>query len=112
MKLTEFEGKELFRKYTIPVPEGALVGKPTSKVKLKPPFVLKAQVLSGERKKGGGIIFVGSINETKAGIRKLLGSKINGEKVEKVLVEEKISPLKEYYFGRSTLASEISIRRF
>ncbi len=101
MKLNEFEGKRLFQKYTIPVPRGVLVGKPTQRVGLKLPLALKAQVLSGERRKGGGILFVDSVKDTKAGLKKLFGSKINGEKVEKVLVEEKISPLKEYYFGFS-----------
>jgi len=101
VKLNEFEGKRLFRKYTILVPEGVLVGKPTSKIKLKPPFVLKAQVLSGGRKKGGGIIFAKNSREISAGLKKLFSSKINGEKIEKILVEEQISPLKEYYFGFS-----------
>lgn len=101
MKLNEFEGKELFRKYGIPVPKGVVVTKPTQKISLKPPVVLKAQVLSGERYKGGGIIFAGFINETRAEIKRLLGSKVAGEKVTKVLVEEKINPRKEYYFGFS-----------
>ncbi|MEX2033284.1 MAG: ATP-grasp domain-containing protein [Candidatus Colwellbacteria bacterium] len=101
MKLDEFEGKRLFQKYGIPVPRGVLVQRPTQRINLKLPLALKALVLSGERKKGGGIIFAGSINGTRAGLRKLLNSKINGEKVEKVLVEERISPLKEYYFGFS-----------
>ncbi|MDP3991859.1 MAG: ATP citrate lyase citrate-binding domain-containing protein [Candidatus Colwellbacteria bacterium] len=101
MKLNEFEGKELFQKYEIPVPGGVLVQKPTQKLTIKLPVALKAQVLSGERKKGGGIIFAKNARELKAGLKKLFTSKINGEKVEKVLVEEKISPLKEYYFGFS-----------
>jgi len=101
VKLTEFEGKELFRKYTIPVPKGVLVQKPTQKLTIKLPLVLKAQVFSGERKKGGGIIFAKTVKEIKAGLKKLFNSKINGERVSKVLVEEKISPLKEYYFGFS-----------
>lgn len=101
MKLNEFEGKRLFEKYLIPVPKGVIVGKPTQRVGLKLPVALKAQVLSGERKKGGGIIFAKNSREMKAGLKKLFSSKINGEKVEKVLVEEKISPLKEYYFGFS-----------
>lgn len=101
MKLYEFDGKELFRKYGIPVPKSVLVVKPSQRIALKPPIVLKAQVLSGERYRSGGIIFAGPINKTKAGIRRLLGSKIAGEKVEKVLVEERIDHLREYYFGFS-----------
>lgn len=101
MKLNEFEGKRLFQKYTIPVPKGVLVGRPTEGVSLKLPVALKAQVLSGERKKRGGIIFAKNSREMKAGLKKLFNSKINGEKIEKVLVEEKISPLREYYFGFS-----------
>lgn len=101
MKLDEFEGKRLFLKYLIPTPKGVLVQKPTQRIALKLPLALKAQVLSGERRKGGGIIFAKNSRELKAGLKKLFSSKINGEKVEKVLVEEKISPLKEYYFGFS-----------
>lgn len=101
VKLTEFEGKELFRKYLIPVPKGILIERENQRIDIKPPVVLKAQVLSGERYKGGGIIFAAFINESRDGLKKLFNLKINGEKVEKVLVEEKISPLKEYYFGFS-----------
>ena len=101
MKLNEFEGKRLFRKYGIPTPKGVLVTRPNQRITLKPPLAVKAQVLSGERYKGGGVIFAGSINGTSAGLKKLFNSKINGERVEKVLVEERISPLKEYYFGFS-----------
>ena len=101
VKLNEFEGKELFRKYSVLVPEGVLASKPTQKINIKPPVALKAQVLSGERKKGGGIIFAKNARELKVGLKKLFGTTINGEKVEKVLVEARISPLKEYYFGFS-----------
>ena len=101
MKLDEFEGKRLFEKYLIPVPRGILIERENQRIGMKSPVALKALVLSGERKKGGGILFVDSVKDTKAGLKKLFNSRINGEKVEKVLVEERISPLKEYYFGFS-----------
>ncbi len=95
MKLREYEGKELFRKYGIEPPKGELINSTSSAV-LKGPVVLKAQVLSGDRKKHGGIIIT---KESDIGnnIAKLLGREINGEVVEKILVEELIDIAAEYY---------------
>lgn len=92
MILFEFEGKELLKKYGINIPSSQLISSTSEKVKIKAPFVVKAQVLSGKRKEAGGI------GDKVEGI---LGKVINKEKVEKVLIEEKIDFLKEYYFSIS-----------
>ncbi|MBI2334984.1 hypothetical protein HYU96_04270 [Candidatus Daviesbacteria bacterium] len=92
MLLYEFEGKKLFKSCGIAVPKSQLLESESQRVKVKPPFVAKAQVLSGNRAKGGGIVF----DQTN-----LFGKQINGEKVERVLVEEAIDYEKEYYLSFS-----------
>lgn len=101
MILYEFEGKELLKKAGIAVPESQIVVSPDENINLKFPVVLKAQVLSGKRADVGGILFAENEEEYKAQIGKLLGSEINKEKVEKVLVEEKADIDKEYYVSIS-----------
>ncbi len=95
MKLREYEGKALFQKYGIPIPKGELFSLGEAKA-IKGPAVLKAQVLSGDRKKHGGII-IAKEGEMESEIAKLFGKEISGEKVEKILVEEVIDIDKEYY---------------
>ena len=99
MKLYEYQGKELFSKYSILVPKGNLLNLGETGT-LKGHAVLKAQVLSGDRKKHGGIIIVknGDIGNK---VAKLLGSEINGEAVDNVLVEELINVQDEYYMSLS-----------
>lgn len=59
VKLFEYMGKELFRRYDIPVPAGEVVDNAAAAAaavaKLSPAAVLKAQVLSGKRGKAGGL---------------------------------------------------------
>lgn len=95
MKLREFEGKELFRKYGIETSKGELLSLGEVKA-LKGPAVLKAQVLSGDRKKHGGIVIVSGA-DLAGKIADLFGKEINGEIVEKILVEELVDIDKEYY---------------
>ena len=98
MKLREYEGKILFKKYDIDLPKSELVEESgTREISLNFPVVLKAQVLSGDRKKHGGIVFVDDRNNLAKELDKLFSRKINGEKVEKILVEEKIEIADEYY---------------
>ncbi len=92
MILFEFEGKELLKKFGIPVPKSQLIDSPNKKVSIKPPFIVKAQVLSGKRKDAGGI---------GQSVKEILHKNVSKEKVEKVLVEEKIDYKKEYYVSIS-----------
>lgn len=99
MKLTEFEGKKLFRKYGIGTPKGVLVkktGKTGSDPAIALPAMVKAQVRSGDRKKAGGIFFANDKRSLAKGIKELLGSRVNGEAVKEVLVEEYVPAAKEY----------------
>ncbi|MEM2117569.1 MAG: ADP-forming succinate--CoA ligase subunit beta [Candidatus Bathyarchaeia archaeon] len=106
MKLFEYEAKNILAKYGIPTPQGGLATDKTQAreilSKLKPPFVVKAQVLVAGRGKAGGILFADSISEAEKSVEKLLGMQIKGIPVRSVWIEEKIQVKKELYFGITT----------
>ncbi len=103
MKLYEYEGKEISREYGVPVPRGIVVSTPKEARKaaetLGGEVVLKAQVLVGRRGLAGGVKIASNPDEAYSIAEKLLGSAIRGERVEKLLVEEKICFEKEYYLS-------------
>jgi succinyl-CoA synthetase beta subunit len=103
MRLYEFEGKFLFRKFGIPVPEGTLASDPDAvydiAAKLNGPVVLKSQVLTGGRGKAGGIQIAQTPDEAKTIAARLFGLKINSYPVERLLVEPKLDIVAEYYLG-------------
>lgn len=99
MILFEFEGKSLLSKYGIDVPANQLVKSPSEKVSLKTPLVVKAQVLSGKRKAAGGIVMVENNEEIVSVVSMMLEMIVNKEKVQNVLMEEKIEFTKEYYLS-------------
>lgn len=105
MLLYEFEGKQLFKNCWINVPESELVEEDSigrfAPSRMTFPLVLKAQVLSGNRAKGGGIIKVDSAQGTVDSLKQLFGKEVNGEKVEKILIEEMVEIEKEYYLSFS-----------
>lgn len=101
MKLYEFEGADLLEKYQIPVPKRQLVASFEDKVIISFPLVVKAQVLFCDRKKAGGILFADKKSDLEKALKNLLDKSILGEKVGKVLVEEKIEKVAEYYISFS-----------
>ncbi|MBI3335764.1 MAG: hypothetical protein HY001_04690 [Candidatus Portnoybacteria bacterium] len=101
MKLTEAEGEKLFSRYGIAIPKGTIVGNIKKNILIAPPCVIKAQVLSGNRRKEGGIFFARDKNMLEKSIAKLLEKTMNGELIKEVLIEEKITAIKEYYIGIS-----------
>ncbi len=101
MILYEFEGKELLKKAGVNVPKSQLVDSPKQKITLTPPLVLKAQVLSGKRAKAGGVVKVNQGDDLETSLGMLFKREINGEKVEQVLIEEKVSFNSEYYLSIS-----------
>src|SRR3990167_2770033 len=101
MLLYEFEGKKLFKNCGIQIPKSQLLESKSQRVKVKPPLVLKAQVLSGYRAGAGGIIKIAEIKDLRLKIKELFKKTINNEKVERVLVEEAIEYEKEYYLSFS-----------
>jgi succinyl-CoA synthetase beta subunit len=103
LDLFEYEAKQEFSKHNISIPKGALIAKSTQTAqaiaKLKPPYMVKAQVLVGGRGKAGGIISATSEKEAEEAAVKLLGVRIRGLLVKQVLIEEKLSIRKELYLG-------------
>jgi succinyl-CoA synthetase beta subunit len=99
MKLYEYQGKELFSKYNISVPNGKLVKDESDFSDLKFPAVLKAQVPIGGRGKAGGIKSIDNVNDAKEKLSKILGMDIRGYTVKKVLAEEKVDIKNELYLS-------------
>ncbi|MCK4497798.1 ADP-forming succinate--CoA ligase subunit beta [Candidatus Bathyarchaeota archaeon] len=103
MKLFEFEAKKILAEHGIPTPRGALASSPAEALKksltLKPPFVVKAQVLVAGRGKAGGIQFATTVEQLSQISGKILEMEIKGLKVERVLIEEKARTKSELYFG-------------
>ncbi len=90
-------GKQIFRSYGIPVPDSYLVERQEDVKKYENPVVVKSQILLGGRGKSGGIKFAKSQSELDDSVRELLGSKIRGLSVTKVLIEQMIHIKKEMY---------------
>lgn len=101
MKLYEHQGKALFLKYGISIPKSKLLSSSKTKFSFKPPLVLKAQVLSGDRKQAGGILFVSRQNQLVPSLKKLFGHSIGSENIQAILAEERISAAHEYYMSIS-----------
>ena len=103
MDLYEFQGKELFRRYGIPVSEGRVVTSSTdaraTAEELGGPVVVKAQVLTGGRGKAGGIKLAATPEEAEARADEILGMDIRGHTVRKVLVERASDIEREYYLS-------------
>ena len=103
MKLYEFEGKSLFRKAGIPIPDGDVAARaPEAKTvadRIGYPVVVKSQILSGGRGKAGGIQFADTESELLDVVDRLLHTKIADEEIEKLLIEQKIDSSREFYAG-------------
>ncbi len=102
MKLKEYEGKAIFKKYNIPIPNGVVISnlnKLKDKLKKLPmDLVVKSQILVAGRKKAGGIIFVDK-NNVEEVASSLLYKKIKGMTVKELLIEEKLDIEKEFYIS-------------
>ncbi|QGY45279.1 ADP-forming succinate--CoA ligase subunit beta [Maribellus comscasis] len=103
MKIHEYQARNLFRKYGIPVPDGVVchsVEEVLEKVpnddKLR---VVKAQVHVGGRGKAGGVKLAKSKEEAVEKAKQILGMDIKGLTVEKVLVADAVDIEKEFYVG-------------
>lgn len=99
MRLYEYEGKQLFKRYNIPTPNSIVVGDFSELDKVVYPAVLKGQVFIGRRGKAGAIQFANSKKEAETKIKELLGRVIHGYEVTKVLVEEKVEIDREFYLS-------------
>lgn len=104
MKIHEYQAKELFAAYDIPVKKQILCHTADEAVdaysRLNVPLVvLKAQVLAGGRGKAGGIKLADSPEKVKANAEAILGIKIKDIPVDRILVTEAADIKKEYYMS-------------
>ncbi len=111
MKIHEYQAKELFKKYNIPIPEGSVAFSvaeaQTVAEKLGGyPVVVKAQIHAGGRGKGGGVKLAGSREEVAVIAGQILGMNLithqtgpEGRLVKKVLVEQGLNIKKELYLS-------------
>nr|WP_062337040.1 ADP-forming succinate--CoA ligase subunit beta [Herbidospora sakaeratensis] len=101
MDLFEHQAKELFARYGVPVPEGAVAATPEEAraiaAELAGPVVVKAQVKTGGRGKAGGIKPAPGPAAAEDAARTILGMDIKGHLTRRVLVEVANVPAEEYY---------------
>jgi succinyl-CoA synthetase beta subunit len=103
MKLHEYQSKRLFAKYGVPIPRGR-VAATASEAKLIAEelggrVVVKSQVLVGGRGKTGGIRLAHDAEEAEDLATQIMGMKIKGLPVRKVLIDEAANIRTEIYLG-------------
>lgn len=103
MKLHEYQSKQIFSKYGVPIPKGR-VAATASEVRaiaaeLGGRVVVKSQVLVGGRGKAGGIRLAKDPHEAEEVATQILAMEIKGLPVRKVLIDEAASIEKEIYLG-------------
>lgn len=102
MRLYESEVREFMGLYNIKMAVGDIAYTPEKAREIAEDLrsvVIKADVLSKGRKEAGGILFADSPSEVEYAASKILNMEINGEKVRRVLVVEKIPIKKELYYA-------------
>src|SRR5712691_5386543 len=103
MDLLEYQGKELFKRFGIPVSEGRLAttaaAARSAAEELRGPVVVKAQVLTGGRGKAGGVKLAGDPQDAEQKAKDIIGLDINGHIVEKLWIERASDIAKEYYLS-------------
>src|SRR3982751_2590751 len=114
MKIHEYQGKEILRKFGVTVPRGIPCMTVEEAVKAAetlggPVWVVKAQIHAGGRSKGGGVKLARSLDEVKQLAGQILGMQLkthqtgpDGQKVRRLLVEEGADIKKEYYVAAVT----------
>ena len=110
MKIHEYQAKELFKKYGVPVPRGEAADTAEKALaaaeRLGYPCVIKAQVHAGGRGKAGGIKLARNRSEAEKNIAQILGMTLvshqtgpEGKLVRKLLVEQGLNISKEFYLA-------------
>jgi succinyl-CoA synthetase beta subunit len=104
MDLYEYQGKQLFKKFGIPVSDGQLVADASEALRAAKelgggPVVVKAQVLTGGRGKAGGVKLADDPLDAQAKAEGILGLDIRGHVVRQVWIEQASDIAKEYYLS-------------
>ena len=109
MNLFEYQGKDLYKKYSITTPKSIFINSISDLTEnhgLSFPLVVKAQVQVGGRGKAGGIKVAKNYQELEEHIDAILGMDIKGHKVESLLIEEASEIISEYYISFTLDRSE------
>ena len=111
MKIHEYQGKEILRKYGVPLPKGMVVFTPEEAQHAAVSLgggtvVVKAQIHAGGRGKGGGVKVVKSPDEAYEAAKKMIGMRLvthqtgpEGRTVGRLLIEEGLAIARELYLG-------------
>ena len=111
MKIHEYQGKEILRKFGVAVPRGKPVFSVDDAVKAAeqlggPVWVVKAQIHAGGRGKGGGVKVAKTLDQVREYSNQILGMQLvthqtgpEGQKVNRLLIEEGADIKKELYVG-------------
>ncbi|HEY4056252.1 MAG TPA: ADP-forming succinate--CoA ligase subunit beta [Kofleriaceae bacterium] len=115
MKIHEYQGKALFRKYGVPVPVGIPAMSAEEAIAAIPKVqkeagtevvVVKAQIHAGGRGKGGGVKVAKTAADAEAAVKKIFGMQLvtnqtgpEGKKVQRLLIEQGLPIAHEYYLA-------------
>ncbi|MEE9189098.1 MAG: ADP-forming succinate--CoA ligase subunit beta [Anaerolineales bacterium] len=110
MKLHEYQSKQIFSNYGIPIPSGRVAANAADAKQIAEELgghvVIKSQILVGGRGKAGGIRLAKSPQQAEDLATKILGMEIKGLPVRKILVDEAASIETEIYLGITNDRSE------
>ena len=111
MNIHEYQAKEIFRKYNVPVPNGGVAFSAEEALKVAQSlessiYVVKAQIHAGGRGKAGGVKIAKNLDEVTLYANEILGKTLvthqtgpSGKTVGRLLVEEGIDIARELYMG-------------
>ncbi len=103
MKIHEYQAKEIFGKFGLPIPKGEVVTTPEAAreiaVRYEKPVMVKSQVHVGGRGKAGGIKYCAEPDDAFFAAQEILGMDIKGLIVKKLLVTEAVDIKHEAYIG-------------
>jgi succinyl-CoA synthetase beta subunit len=111
MKIHEYQAKQLFKSYGIPIPTGDIAFNPDEAAKAAEaigefPVVIKAQIHAGGRGKGGGVKLAQTMNDVKKIAASIIGMNLvthqtgpEGRRVKQVLIEQGLYIEKELYLS-------------
>jgi succinyl-CoA synthetase beta subunit len=115
VKIHEYQGKQLFRKYGVPVPVGIAATSAEDAIAAIPKVqkdggsdvvVVKAQIHAGGRGKGGGVKVAKTAADAEAAVKKIFGMQLvtpqtgpEGKKVQRILIEQGLAIDHEFYLG-------------
>ncbi|NCC25243.1 MAG: succinate--CoA ligase subunit alpha [Deltaproteobacteria bacterium] len=118
MRLDEHTSKTLLARADVPVSQGLALTGPYSypaSITFPPPWVVKAQALTGGRGKAGGVVVVDRAEDLPQVVSRILGMRIGGHPVPYVRIEQAVTVKAEFYlslaFRRRTGSLLLTVNR-